>query len=249
MRTPDWLIRSVLLSIFGLVTSTVAAQSLAEVIALHQKRVNPKKVSTQTMVLRGKTIITGMPMEFPTTVYRKTPHFSKVEVIIQRKSMVKAFDGKVAWKINPFPGGSNQPERLSGPEELNTRLNADFDYEFINAAHKGHQVTLEGVEEIGGTDCYKIKVIRKDKHTKTYFLDKETGLLVMARGKSIHPLRPNTSVTKETYWSDYKVIDGVVTAHYMEERINGEVIAKMQFDQITLNEKLDNKMFAFPNKQ
>lgn len=113
--------------------STVAAQILAEAITLHQKGGNPKKVNIQTMIFRGKTIIIGMPMELPTTVYRKTPHFSKIEIGIQRKPMVKAFDGKTTWKINPLPEGSNQPERLSGPEELNV----DFEHEFVNVTQKG----------------------------------------------------------------------------------------------------------------
>ena len=225
------------------------AQTLAEVIALHKKNSHTKPTKLKYMVLKGKTILTGMNMAFETKVYRQAPNLFKLEVPIQGKTLIKAYDGQVAWKVDPFPGGSDRPTRMTGTEESDMILGADFGYEFINAAQKGHTVTLEGIEEIDEVPCYKIKVVRKDKQVKSYFLEKETGILMMERGQSIHPLKSDVLVEKETYFSEYKEVQVVMMAHYMEERIGGQVVAKMQFDNITINDKLDHKIFTFPSKQ
>jgi len=237
-----------LLVILAFTIKAVKAQTLAEVIALHEKNSATKPVDLKSMVLQGKTILTGMNMEFKTIVYRKAPNLFKVEVPIQGKALIEAFDGNTAWKVDPFPGGSDKPTRMTGAEETDMRLGVDFYHEFIDAAKKGHRATLEGIEEIDEVPCYKIKVVRKDKHVKTYFLEKETGILMMERGQSTHPLQPGVLVEKETYFSEYKNVQGVMIAHYMEDRIGGQVVAKMQFDNIKINDKLDNSIFTFPNK-
>ncbi|OJJ18649.1 hypothetical protein BKI52_23865 [marine bacterium AO1-C] len=247
--SPIFTITFTLLGLIAFAVQTTKAQTLAEVIALHEKNSLTKSVDLKSMVLEGKTILTGMNMEFKTIVYRKAPNLFKVEVPIQGKALIKAYDGNVAWKADPFPGGSDKPTRMAGAEETDMLLGVDFDHEFIDAAKKGNKVTLEGVEDIDEVPCYKIKVVRKDKHVKTYFLEKETGILMMERGPSTHPLKPGTLVEKETYFSEYKEVQGVMIAHYMEERIGGQVTAKMQFDNIKINAKLDNKVFAFPSKQ
>ena len=245
-------ILTTIFTVLGILTftvQTIKAQTLAEVIALHEKNSVTKPVDLKSMVLEGKTILTGMNMAFKTIVYRKAPNLFKVEVPIQGKALIEAFDGKVAWKVDPFPGGSDKPTRMAGAEETDMLLGVDFYHEFIDATKKGHTATLEGVEEIDEVPCYKIKVVRKDKHVKTYFLEKETGILMMERGKSTHPLKPGVLVEKETYFSEYKNVQGVMIAHYMEDRIGGQVVAKMQFEHIKINDKLDHTIFAFPNKQ
>lgn len=240
---------TLLLGVSCFVGSKVNAQTLKEVVALYKKNSQTTPTKLTSMVMKGKTILTGMNMSFKTIVYRKAPHFFKVEVPIQGKALIKAFDGKTAWEVNPFPGGSDKPTRMTGAEELSMKIGSDFDYEFINPAQNGHKVTLEGIENIDDVPCYKVKVVRKDKHVKTYFLEKETGILMMERGQSTHPSKPGKLIEKDTYFSEYKNVEGIMIAHYMEERIGGEVVAKMQFDQVKINAKLDNKIFTFPHKQ
>lgn len=249
MKMQYWLTRGLLLGFFCLLVQVSSAQTLSEVIALYQKNTGATTAKTRlsSMTVKGKTALGGM--EFQTTVYRKAPGFFKVKVTLQGKYLINAYDGKVAWKINPFPGGSDKPEQMAGAEALSMQLDAPFDPEFINAAQKGHKVTLEGTQEIEGSMCYKLKVVRKDKQVKLFFLDKDSGVLIMTRGKSVHPMNPTVLITKETYQSNYKEVDGFMIAHYMEDRIDGKVVAKMQFDSITLNDKLDNNIFAFPKKQ
>ncbi|EAY31155.1 outer membrane lipoprotein-sorting protein [Microscilla marina] len=248
MKKHTWVIRGILLGVYCLVAQLTYAQTLKEVIALHQKSVQTTSKSKLTsMVLKGTTTMGGM--EFATQVYRKAPHFFKVEVTIQGKTLVNAYDGVNAWKIYPFPGGSDKPQYMAGAAKTSTIIDADFDYEFINAAKKGHKATLEGTEEVEGTTCYKIKVVRKDQQVKAFFLDTDSGVLIMVRGKSVHPMKPDVLVEKETYQSDFKEVEGYMIAHYMEERIDGKVIAKMQFDSVQVNEKISNKIFTFSEKQ
>ena len=247
MKKHTWLIYGLFLSACCMLTQFTYAQTLQEVVALHQKHQQTTPTPMTSMVLKGKTSMGGM--EFATKVYRKAPCLFKVEVTIQGKQLVNAYDGENAWKIYPFPGGSDKPQYMAGAEKTSTIIDSDFEYEFIDAAKRGHKATLEGTEEIEGVACYKIKVTRKDKQVKTFFLDKDSGVVLMIRGKSVHPMKPNVLVEKETYRSDFKEVGGYMVAHYMEERIDGKVIAKMQFDSIEVNKKISNEIFTFSNKQ
>lgn len=247
MKKHTWFIRGLFLSVFCLLTPLTYAQTLQEVVALHQKHQQTTPTPMTSMVMKGKTSMGGM--EFATVVYRKAPYLFKVEVSIQGKQLVKAYDGKNAWKIYPFPGGSDKPQYMAGAEKTSTIIGSDFEYEFINAAKKGHKATLVGTEDIEGVSCYKITVVRKDQQIKTFFLDKDSGVVIMTRGKSVHPMKADVLVEKETYRSDFKEVGGYMVAHYMEERIDGKVIAKMQFDSIEVNQKISNEVFTFSSKQ
>jgi hypothetical protein len=51
-----------------------------------------------------------------------------------------------------------------------------------------------------------------------------------------------------TYFSDYQEVDGLMFPFYIESKVAGQTVQKITVEKITLNEKLDDSLFAFPNK-
>ena len=201
---------------------------------------NWKKV--KTMKMSGKMSMQNM--EFPVVIYRMPEKKQRVEVAVQGKEIVQAYDGTDAWMINPFMGGP-EPQRM--PEEMSAELKEDeFEDAFIDYKKKGHKAELMGKETIDGAETYKVKMTKKSGDVKFYFFDTENFVPIMVRSTS--KSGPTKGMDSETYMSDYQEVGGFVVPHYIEVRQNGQVGQKITLESVAFNEKLDESMFAFPKK-
>ena len=50
----------------------------------------------------------------------------------------------------------------------------------------------------------------------------------------------------ETELKDYKVVDGIPTAHYMGSKAGGQVVSAVTFESIEYNKTLDDALFGKP---
>src|SRR5690349_19793334 len=86
----------------------------------------------------------------------KRPNSVREEFQIQGMVGVNAYDGRDGWKIQPWEG-KRDPESL-GEEEMHGILDdADFDGPLVNYKAKGNRVEYQGIEQIEGSDAYKLK--------------------------------------------------------------------------------------------
>lgn len=202
--------------------------------------------AVKNMKVLGKSINQGV--EYPVTLYRKRPNLERLEVRLQGDmKIVEAFDGEVAWGINPFAG---QTEASKMGEEASREAATNyFEPELINYKEKGHEVTYEGIEEVDGTDLHKIKVVTKDGNTVHYLMDMDYFVPIVER-RTV-----NTGAMKgmqvEMYWSDYKELEGhgVVMPHAMEQKVNGQTQIQFVADKYEVNVDLGEEDFAFPEKK
>lgn len=188
--------------------------------------------------------------EFPMTVYEMAPNKQKMVVNVQGTELIlQAYDGTTAWVLNPF-GGGKDPVKLDD-EQAKEVKDEMFEDNFIDYKKKGHEVTLEGTEEIDGVKCYKIKLVRnknneKDDVTEFHFFDAE-NYVPIAITRYIRT-GPQKGTETKTYLSDYQEVGGLMFPFSMESKINGQTGFKMTIEKITLNDITDESIFAFPKK-
>ena len=215
-----------------LVAKNLAARGGLEKI----KAIQSLKMSAKAIVMNG--------MELPMTIYVKRPSSMRVEMSLQGKSIVQAFDGTDAWSINPMTG-SDDPKKSGEQETKSMRENAgeSLDGSLVDYKDKGIKLELMGKEDVEGSPAYKIKVTKKDGTVSYDWVDAESYLEVKSSTKTT---QMGQEMQVESYTSAFKPEGGVMLPHTMDQRVNGQSMMKMSIDTIAVNTPLEDALFKMP---
>lgn len=195
-----------------------------------------------SMKITGKS--DNMGMSFPVTVLSMRPNLQKVEVDIQGQQYVEAYDGEVAWTINPFMGSTDATKKTE--EESKEAAKNSFEDDLIDWRTKGHQVSMDGTEEIDGVETVKVKLVKSEGDERIYFFDPENYIPIMFR--SFISTGPMKGKAVDTYVSDFDEVDGVMVPFSMEQKIDGQTFMKMRAETVEFNVELDKATFVMPAK-
>ncbi len=111
----------------------------------------------------------------------------------------QAYDGEMAWIIDPQTGTSEEmPDDQAGYFKRDT---------YISYAYKGK-------EKIEDTEYLVMEQSFEDGSTTTMYLDPKTYLPYKIKAMSLDQMMMETE--EETIMSDYRAVDGVMTAHYFQ---------------------------------
>lgn len=175
----------------------------------------------------------------------KRPNRVRDEFQIQGMVGISAYDGRDGWKIEPW-NGKRDPESL-GEDEMHGILDdADFDGPLVNYQAKGNHVEYQGVEQIEGSDAYKLKVTRANGDVSFFYLDTEYYLPIRIDTQRMIRGAPQES---ETSLGDYKQVNGVYMPFSSESGPKGSSSTdrgKITFDKIEANVPLDDARFKRP---
>lgn len=170
-------------------------------------------------------------------VYRTTPNRSLVRVTIPGMGeIMKGYDGTTAWSLNPMEGA-----RLISGKEADQQIEEGD----VAASLRGARFfsSMETVEKttMGGTDCYKIKLVWKTGRTTYDCYGVDNGLLV---GSMITQDTPQGPVDVTTTVSEYKQFGDVTVPTKIKQSVMGQeivmTITSMEFD------KVDDAVFVTP---
>ena len=233
-----------LLALGLLLAPAAQAQTVDEVIATYHASEGgvDKLKALNTRRITG-TMMMGQGMEAPIVMEQKRPGKRRIEFSVQGMTGVQAFDGERAWSLMPFMG-KKDPEYGSDEDSKSQREDADFDGPLMDWKTKGHTVELVGKEAVEGADAFKLKLTKKSGDVQYYFIDAETYLLVKQEAKV---KRRGTEFDSESFFSDYKEVDGYMVPFSMEQGAKGmDQRQKMTFTKVELNVPLDDSRFVMP---
>ena len=236
----------------ALAVTVASAQSVDEIIANYFENTggvdNWKKLETIKMV----GTVPSPQGDFPFIMYSAKPNKFKVEIDFQGVVMIpQAYDGTTAWRLMPFTGETNAV-KFTDEETKEFADQAEFEPLYMNYKEKGHEISLDGTEEVDGVECFKLVVNRnknneKDQSVEYHFFDTENFVPIMTRTTA--KTGPAKGMETETYLSDYQETDaGVIMPFYMESRTGDFPAQKIITKTITFNEKFEDSVFAFPEK-
>lgn len=187
--------------------------------------------------------------EFAFEMFKKAPNKLIVTVdVMGQKIIPQAYDGSVAWSLNPFTGNT-EAQVLPEEQAKGLRMDAVFEDPFIDYAGKGHEVTYEGTGDVEGSPVHILKLVRNkgkaDEAVSTYYFETTNCLPVMQKQKI------NTEQTGEQeveiYLSDYQDAgDGLMMPFTLDTRMNGQSVQMVKFTSVTLNQEISDDLFKFP---
>lgn len=237
---------AVAVALLGFFLSPAAsAQTVDEVVARHvAARGGEAKLKAIHTIKITRTI--GTPFNRVNVVsYKKRPSLLRIEQApAGQPPIARGVNADAAWDTTPR-GVTLRSAALAAETR---EIDADFDGDLlVDWKAKGHKVTLDGKEAIGGADTYKLTVTTPSGVVRTINLDAATYLDVQHAGTvNINPTRKYTFVTTFVTWKD---VEGVKFPFDIdEERVDPQTTQSFATytHRIELNVPMEDSLFATP---
>jgi hypothetical protein len=218
------------------------AQTLEEVLSKMYKAQGSIEKMKEHNTVKWSSIINVGGKEATQYKYLKRPHFLRVESQVEGKTSIQAYDGKIAWQINPFKD-IDKPKVMNEWETRQFALSADVDGALYQYKEKGVTVELVGRDDVDGTEAFKLKVTYKGLDVLYIYLDCETYLPI----KSSYTFTQGDKKTvNDSYFFDYKPVDGVLFANRIQVKVNNMLVFQVLHEKIEVNIPMDDSLFTMP---
>jgi hypothetical protein len=149
----------------------------------------------------------------------------------------RGFNGSVGWSLDPTEGGFRE---LKGTELAAEKRDAEF-YSGIKSRELYPQMTLIGQMKFGDHSTYCIEARPLEGSSQKWFFDAQTGLLI--RNDSISESAVNGKVLIETYFEDYREVDGVKLPFLIRQPANKYTF---KVNEVKHNLPIDEAKFKSP---
>lgn len=229
------------------------AQTAEEIVENYLENIGGREKLAALKSVKMTAKVNAQGMELPITMYQKAPGKQRMDLIFQGQKITQmCFDGEQGWSTNFM---TMEAEKWDAEQSLVMQTEMDFPNPFLNYKEKGHTLSLEGEETIEGAECYKIKVVKQpividgqsEENFSFHYFDKESLVPIMQRDfAKVGPMKGQAS---ETYFSDYQEVAGVYFPYSVSQKMNGQSIFAFSVEELTVNEELEDAMFAFPEKK
>ena len=212
--------RKAVLALVGLLlfAARAQAQTADEIVAKFIKTVGGnERIQAVKSLRRTGRYTEGGGFEAIVVEENKRPNLVRQEFSVQGMTGVTAYDGHVGWKIEPW-NGKKDPEPLGEEEMKGIVEDSDLDGPLINYKQKDVRVEYVGMDEVEGTDTYKLKVTLASGDVRFYYMD--TDYYVPIKIETQRTVRGEQR-EYEMSLGDYKEVAGVYFPHSLEQGVNG----------------------------
>lgn len=173
------------------------------------------------------------------TMYQKEPNMMRMDIEVMGMVITQAFDGTVAWMINPQTGATEEM-----PEQAVTafKRQAMGNDALLHPEKYGIKYAFKGREKLDGKDCLVLEQTTADGHVTTMYLDAATYLTYKAKGKEIN-VQTNSEVLTESAFGDYRKVGDITLAHSVSTLQDGQDYMKMAITKVAFNTGLEDAFF------
>ncbi len=172
------------------------------------------------------------------TMYSKEPNMMRLDLDIMGMVITQACDGETAWEVNPQVGA---PEVMPEDVAQVIRNNAFGNSAFLAPEKFGISYKSKGKETIDGKEYLLLERTYPDDYTITYYIDPESYLIYKSTQQSFNEMM--MEVMEDNIFSDYKKIDGIMTAHSITIIREGIAFAVLTITDVKFNTGLEDSLF------
>ena len=190
-------------------------------------------------VVKGNFEIEGMNITGTFENYAKAPNKTSNNVDISGVgAFVQIFDGEKAWSSDPMNG----QREITGNELASTRREAEF-YRELNLKKLFPKMELKGKETVGTAEAYVVIATPEGGGDPEKFYFDATSFLLIRHDADRDS--PQGKIGMETYFSDFKAVDGVKMAHQVRQ-VSPAFSLSLKFTEVKHNVEIDNAKFNKP---
>ncbi|MGB7922162.1 MAG: hypothetical protein WCF57_02835 [Pyrinomonadaceae bacterium] len=238
--------RRVMLVMAGLAlfSMPVSAQTVDEIIAHYVKTIGGMEKIQAVKTLRRQGRFTGGGgFEAVILEENKRQGMVRQEFSLQGLTGINAYDGKTGWKVEPWQG-KKDAEPLGEEEMKQIVEDSDFDGPLVNYRQKGNKVEFVGMDDVEGTDAFKLKVTLAGGDVRQYYMDTESYVPIKIDTKRM--IR-GAEREYETVLGDYKEVAGWFLPHSVETNAKGsQDKQKTTYEKIEANVPIEDTRFKPP---
>lgn len=200
--------------------------------------------AVHSLRLEGKMLVNGDTIELTVVTLVMRPGSIRYEAEIQGLTQVQAYDGRLAWQIDPFQGRKD-PAKLSADDAKGMGEDAaDFLGTLVDYQGKGYTLEYLGSEDIDGSPALKLRVSRQNGDTTFVYLDPDQFLEVRTVNRRIEHGVPHETIND---YGDYEKVGGVYLPFAIDSWTKGTTDhQKVQYDKAQANLAIDDGVFRFP---
>jgi hypothetical protein len=166
-----------------------------------------------------------------------------MEIMGQKFTFIQVVDGDKAWRSI-----MGMTMEVTGDElealKLETHV-ANIEALAPLLIDKNFTLSALGDVKVNDKPAVGIKVAHKGFKDVNIYFDKESGMLVKAERRTLEPMTQQ-EVTAESFYSDYKVIEGVKQATKFEVHYDGKKFLDGEVLEMKYLPKLEKDVFAKP---
>ena len=226
-----------LMAVFAI--TSISAQGLQEILENHFETIGQEKLlEIQSIHATGKMMQMGM--EFPFEMMNVRPDKIKMIIDVQGSKIIQACDGELVWAINPMSGSSEAID-VTGPEADGLIESSDLDGQLWKWEEKGHQLELEGTEEIEGSELFVLKLTKKNGNIDYYYMDPDSYLIIQIKSKTI---MQGSEVESEAIMSNYQDVNGYIMPFTVEQRMGGQTVLTIMMEDVEVDVEFDDSIFS-----
>jgi hypothetical protein len=221
-----------------------SAQTVDEVVAKYTAARGGAERWKAVQSLEMTGTFTSYSQENPFTLQWKRPGLYRFESDSMTKPFVIGRDAGGVWWIFPLYG-IDKAARASEPDSIPLAREAEFEPALLGWREKGHKVELAGPGDIDGQKTLKLAVTLANGWVETWHLDPKTFLEVAVDSRVIDRTQLEADLTQRTYFSDFRVVDGLVIPHQVEKEY-GARHTVTAVEKVRVNPPLEDGSFKMP---
>lgn len=233
------------LFVAGLAAASLNAQTVQQVmdkmIEAQGGRAALEAIKDTTYSGTAELIQFGMNGTF--TMYHKEPDFYRLDMEMMGMVITQAYDGQVAWWVNPQTGSDEVMNEQQSAEIKRQALGNDA---LFNPAKYGITYQLLPKEKIGDKEYIVLEQAFKDGFKSTMYLDPDTYLVYKTKAKTLS--QAGTEVMAETFMADYQKQQGLVMAMSMNILQDGQEFMRLKMSKVVTNSNLEDVLFKRSGK-
>ena len=220
--------------------ATVKAQTADEVITKHIEAIggleNWKKVTS--LVQTGTMAVQGMNIDVVNTIVHNKG--SRQDINIMGMNNYVIITPTAGWSYMPVQQ-KTEVEPMTEEQVKQGQDALDIQGSLVDYKAKGHAVELLGKEDVDGTECFKLKVTKKDGGVETNFIDPKTYYIV----KSTQVKKADGQETEVSYsFSNFtKLPEGIVVPMGMTIPLGPGFNADFTIAKVEVNKAIDESIF------
>lgn len=173
------------------------------------------------------------------TIVRKEPNKQRLDIDIMSITITQAFDGKKVWMINPQigEGAREMPEPFASAFKRQAIGNNALLY----PGKYGTTFYFKGKEKVKDKACLVLESVNPDGYKTLYYLDAKTFLVVKSKSKTLD--QAGTEIDQESYYSDYRKVDGLKVAFKVTSFRQGTEFLKLTLSEVKYNVNVKDELF------
>ena len=188
-------------------------------------------------------IYTSFSENSPFSIQKQRPGLYRFEFDTLKAHVVHGHDTS-AWWIQPLYG-IDWAWRAPEPDAGQIARESEFEPALIDAAKKGHKVTLAGPADVDGQPTLKLDVELASGRREVWHLDPTTFLEVAVDAKMVDFTQGPRVWDERSYFSDFRAVEGLVIPHHVEKEY-GARHAVFAVERVRVDPELAADRFQMP---